>query len=130
MEVKACKNCRRLFNYMYGPEICPECLKSMPEKKDGTKKDLMTATLNLNGDDDNGLKYEQVRDYIMTNPKATVAQIADVNDVTPSKIFEWIRDDRLEFSDDSEYAWFTCAKCGIKIRSGRLCSRCKSKERN
>lgn len=126
MEVKACKNCRRLFNYMYGPEICPDCLKLLSESTDGAKS-LMSATLNLNGDDDDELKYEQVRDYIMENPKSTVAKIAEVNDVAPGKIFKWIREERLEFSNDSEYAWFECAKCGAKIRSGTLCNRCKSK---
>ena len=27
MEVRVCKNCRRLFKYIYGPELCPECTK-------------------------------------------------------------------------------------------------------
>lgn len=70
-------------------------------------------------------KYEQTKEYIMTYPKASVAQIAEANDITPSKLFEWIRDERLEFSEDSEFAWFNCEKCGAKIKSGRLCNRCK-----
>jgi transposase-like protein len=70
-------------------------------------------------------KYEQVRDYIINYPKASVAQIAEAIDISPSKLFEWIRDERLEFSEESQFAWFECEICGTKIKSGRLCNRCK-----
>lgn len=127
MEVRVCRNCRRLFNYTYGPEICPECTRELVKlrnEQDGNKENLLTATLmpNINDDED---RFEQVRNYIMANPKATVAKIAEDNGISPGKLFEWIRDDRLEFSDDSSYAWFECERCGARIRSGRLCNRCK-----
>jgi hypothetical protein len=125
MEVKVCKGCRRLFNYIYGPELCPDCIRLATEKAANPDNGLLSATLIPNCDL-NDTKFEQVKDYIMSNPKATVAQIAEAADIKPAKIFEWIREDRLEFSDDSSYAWFQCEKCGAKIRSGRLCNRCKT----
>lgn len=70
-------------------------------------------------------KYRQVKDYVMIHPKATVVQVSEANGVLPKKIFEWIREDRMEFSEDSEFAWFECLKCGKKIKSGTLCNRCK-----
>jgi phage antirepressor YoqD-like protein len=124
MEVKVCKNCRRLFRYMYGPDLCPECAKIMKEEKADPIIKKLNATLKPLVQEDE-TKFNQVRDFIMTHPKATVTQIAEINDISPTKLFEWIREDRLEFSEDSEYAWFTCEKCGIKIKSGRLCNRCK-----
>ncbi len=145
MEVKVCKNCRRLFKYIYGPEICPDCVKLLAgEKQEQKEQDSKQNTLNPQEAQNNPnnkplianlkalvkdeeAKFDQVRDYIMTHPGASVVQIAEANDVQPTKLFEWIRDDRLEFSDESEYAWFTCGKCGAKIRSGRLCNRCKTK---
>lgn len=126
MEVKVCKNCRRLFKYIYGPELCQDCIKLIPIEEERIKKEL-TATLKplVKEDED---KYIQVKDYIMSNPKATIIQISEANDILPSKLFEWIREERLEFSDDSKTAWFECAKCGAKIKSGRLCTQCKIKQ--
>lgn len=135
MQVKVCKNCRRLFNYIYGPELCPECselFKEEPEVKKTQEADSMAdgkSTLLLKPFvKEEESKYEQVKDYILAYPKATVAQIAQENDITPSKLFEWIREERLEFSDDCEYAWFLCEMCGTKIKSGRVCSLCKRKK--
>jgi uncharacterized Zn finger protein (UPF0148 family) len=150
MEVKVCKNCRRLFKYMYGPDLCPECIqlaaqekekqKSLQEITDKSSNNTSDAQNIRNTMNKNNLssaaksllreeeaKFEQVKDYIIANPRASVAKIAEVNDIPPTKLFEWIKDDRLEFSDESEYAWFTCEKCGAKIRSGRVCARCKIK---
>lgn len=151
MEIRVCKNCRRLFKYIYGPEICPDCSKVIAEDKreqsDRKDQDNLTdqgnidlhntqepvASKSLNPLINPHLKeeetrFDQVRDYIMFHPSATLSQISEANDVLPNKLLEWIREERLEFSDDSEYAWFTCEKCGTKIRSGRLCNRCKTKQ--
>ncbi len=124
MEVKVCKNCRRLFRYIHGPELCPDCSKLVIEKRvapiSGEKKSLLKPLVL-----EEEQKLEQIKEYILANPKATVSQIAEVHKVSASKIFEWIREDRLEFSDASQDAWFMCAKCGSKIKSGVYCIHCK-----
>lgn len=154
MEVKVCKNCRRLFKHLFGPELCQDCTKLLTQEKleqEGEKSignqesqpanQTKTTLGNLNVKNyvpnksmgtsirttvrEELAKFEQVRDYIMTHPGATVAKIAEDNDIPPTKLFEWIKNDRLEFSDDSQYAWFHCEICGAKIKSGRLCNRCK-----
>ncbi len=126
MELKVCKNCRRLFKYIYGPELCQDCAKlKQNEEKDPKNKESKSTLKSMFREEEE--KYEQVKDYIMDNPKATIVQIAEANDIAPTKLFEWIRDDRLEFSEDSQNAWFECANCGTKIKSGRLCNRCKIK---
>jgi uncharacterized protein len=124
MELKVCKNCRRLFKYIYGPELCPDCIKLLPKTESDRFSSEKKASLKSIVREDEE-KYIQVKDYIMTHPKATVVQISEANDIPPTKLLEWIREDRLEFSEDSKDAWFQCARCGTKIKSGRLCNRCK-----
>jgi uncharacterized protein len=124
MEVKVCKNCRRLFNYIYGPELCPDCAGMMAntntEEPKTAKKSLLKRPLL-----EEEKKLDQVKEYILNHPKATVAQIAEANEVSANRLLDWVREERLEFSDDSEYAWFACAKCGVKIKSGIYCHRCR-----
>jgi hypothetical protein len=127
MEIKVCKNCRRLFKYIYGPELCQECLTLTPNYENNpTKKEYSISTALKPLVEEDEKKFIQVKDYIMAHPRATIVQISDANGVTPSRLLEWVREDRLEFSDDSQDAWFACSKCGAKIKSGRLCNRCKS----
>ncbi len=124
MEVRACRNCRRLFKYIYGPELCSDCRNIVTkDNHDTTKKDL-TGSLNPMVQMEQE-KYTQVRDYIMANPKATILEIAQANGISANKLLEWVREERLEFSEDSKFAWFQCEKCGSKIKSGRLCGKCK-----
>ncbi len=149
MEVRVCKNCRRLFKYIYGPEICPECTELIKAenhtKRDKTGGDLISdKRQSEHGKEeslqlpkgakphlkDEEIKFEQVKDFILTHPAATVAEISEANGISPIKLFDWIREERLEFSDDAEYAWFSCESCGTKIKSGRLCNRCKMLRKN
>ncbi len=125
MDVKVCKNCRRLFNYIYGPELCPDCAKLLSDSRDESKRSDINPALKLVLAEDEA-KFEQIKDYIMTHPKATVAEIAEFYEIAPAKLFEWIRGDRLEFSEESSDAWFKCERCGTRIKSGRLCNRCKA----
>lgn len=125
MELKVCKNCRRLFQYIYGPEICPDCIKALSkEKPEEAEQDLANAVVTKDINNEKEL-FERVKEYIIAHPKATISDISGAMDVTPKQLFEWIREERLEFSEDSKDAWFECEKCGTKIKSGRLCSRCK-----
>jgi hypothetical protein len=126
MEVRACKNCRRLFNYVYGPELCPDCIhlvKGNPGAQQAAPNKFGLKPMIMEDEK----KLEQVKDFILANPKASITRISEVNNVSAAKLFEWIREERLEFSDDSEYAWFECAKCGAKIKSGVYCNRCRPK---
>ncbi|WFR57584.1 hypothetical protein QA584_00435 [Anaerocolumna sp. AGMB13025] len=124
MELRVCKNCRKLFKYIYGPELCPDCSKIVSKEKEEPvnteKKYLLRPVLREEEE-----KFEQIKDYILAHPKATIVEISEANDILPTKLLEWVREDRLAFSDDSADAWFTCQKCGAKIKSGRHCNNCK-----
>lgn len=45
MEVMNCRNCKRLFNYITGPMICPAC-KDKLEKKFGEVKQFIRENPN------------------------------------------------------------------------------------
>ncbi len=101
MEVRSCRSCRRLFNYLGGPPLCPAC-------RDELEKTFFT-----------------VKEYIRNNPHATIRDVADANEVSVNQIQQWVREERLQFSSDSGVA-LQCEKCGAKIYTGRYCDKCKA----
>ncbi len=102
MEVKTCKMCKRLFNHLSGPPICPGCKASLDEK------------------------FVKVKEYVTENPRANITEVAEANEVPTSQIRRWIREERLSFSEESGVG-LDCESCGKIIKSGRLCEECKSK---
>lgn len=105
MEVKNCRECGRLFNYVSGTRLCPACKDKLEQK------------------------FFEVRDYIYANKNATVSQISEDNEVSVQQIKQWIREERLFFSDDS-LVGIECENCGTTIKTGRFCEKCKKKMAN
>lgn len=102
MDVRNCRNCKRLFNYLGGTPICPECEKELEEK------------------------FHIVKEYVRSNPKVAIATVAEENGVSVKQIKQWVREERLEFSADSQIG-LECESCGTLIRTGRFCEACKDK---
>ncbi len=100
MDVRNCRSCGRLFNYMQGPQICQACQEDLEKK------------------------FAQVKDYVWDHREASLEQIAEENDVTIKQIKQWVREERLSFSDDSPIG-IECENCGKIIKSGRFCDECK-----
>lgn len=101
MEVKNCRSCGRLFNYLGGGYIlCPVCMEELDNK------------------------FKTVKQYIREHPKATMYEISQENDVTIPQIERWVREERLVFSEDSPIG-IECENCGATIKSGRFCAKCK-----
>lgn len=105
MDVTNCRSCGRLFNYLSGPQICPACKAEMEKK------------------------FANVKDYIRENPQATIQQVSEENEVSTSQIRQWIREERLQFADDSPLG-IECEGCGTTIKTGRFCEACKNKMAN
>lgn len=102
MEVRNCKGCGKLFNYIGSlTPMCPQCMKALDEK------------------------YEATKEYIYNNPHATINQVSDDCDVSIQQIQRWIRQERLSFSDISPIG-IDCEKCGTMIKTGRFCQNCKN----
>lgn len=100
MNVRNCKLCGRLFNYVTGAPYCPSC------------RDKMEA------------KFQEVKDYIRENPGVTMQVVADNCDVEPAQIRQWLREERLELTKDSGIL-LSCEKCGAPIHSGKYCEKCR-----
>lgn len=105
MEIRNCRECGRLFNYLSGKPICPECKAKLEDK------------------------FAQVKEYIRENGLATMQQVAEDNDVSMKQIKAWIREERLCFSEDSPIT-IECESCGAPIRTGKYCAACASKISN
>lgn len=101
MDVKSCRSCGKLFNYLAGPPICQSCKKKLEDK------------------------FIEVRDYIREHESATIQQISDDNDVSVKQIKQWVREERLVFTDKSPVG-LSCETCGAMIRTGRYCNKCKN----
>lgn len=107
MEVRNCRNCGRLFNYIGGAyrNLCPACIDLAEEK------------------------FQEVKQYVEDNPHCTVNEISENLDVTVRQIEKWIREERLTFADDSPIG-IDCERCGKMIKTGRFCDLCKNEMGN
>lgn len=100
MNVKNCKVCGRIYNYVAGPNVCPSC------------RDDMEA------------KFQEVKEYIRNHKGCGVQEVSEECDVEPAQIRQWLREDRLEVTEDSAI-FLSCEACGAPIRSGRFCEKCQ-----
>lgn len=105
MEVRNCKGCGRLFNYMQGPPLCPACVADLEEK------------------------FQEVKEYLRANPKSTLSVIAEENNVSVKQIKQWVREERLTFTEESQIT-LDCEMCGAKVLTGRFCDKCKASIHN
>ena len=105
MDVRTCRQCKRIFNYVSGPSICPACKQALEEK------------------------FQEVKKYIQDHPGVNIPVVAEECDVDAKQIKQWLREERLELSDSSA-SFLTCDSCGAAIRSGKFCEKCKSSMAN
>lgn len=100
MDVRNCKSCGRIFNYLSGAPLCPVCLKALEDK------------------------FDKVKEFVYKNPNSGISEVAEAGEVSISQINQWIRDERLSFSENSDIG-IDCESCGRTIRTGRFCKSCK-----
>ena len=100
MNVRNCKKCGRIFNYVLGPVICPRCKEGMEAK------------------------FQEVKAYVREHQGADIKEVSEECEVETNQIRQWIREERLEFTPDSPVK-LPCENCGAMIRSGKYCEKCK-----
>ena len=105
MNIRNCKNCGKMFNYVTGPVICPNCREAVEAK------------------------FQEVKEYIREHKGVGIAEVSEACSVDPAQIRQWLRDDRLEVTEDSALM-LNCEGCGAPIRSGKYCDRCKANMTN
>lgn len=101
MDVRNCRKCGRLFNYALGPIICPQCRDQLEEK------------------------FQEVKQYVFEHKGCGIQEVSEACDVTPKQINQWLREERLQFSEESA-VMLNCEVCGALIRCGRFCDKCKN----
>jgi len=69
--------------------------------------------------------YQKVKQYIRDNPGVGVYEVSVECEVDQQQIRQWIREERLEFAEGSAVD-LSCEKCGVAIRTGRFCDKCKA----
>ena len=62
MEVRSCRGCNRLFQYIGGVPLCPSCRDELEKK------------------------FAEVKEYIYQNPGASMSQVAEANEVSIKQI--------------------------------------------
>ena len=103
MEVKSCKRCKKLFNYIGRmTPVCPICMKEMEEK------------------------FEACRKYIKENPGANIQKVSEETGVSMKMIKQWGREERLTFAEGT-LVGIECEACGANILTGRFCANCKTR---
>ena len=100
MNVRNCRKCKRLFNYVVGPIICPSCREEMEQE------------------------FQKVKKYVQEHAHCDIRTVSEECEVDPNQIRQWVREERLEFADDSAVG-LNCERCGRSIKSGRFCEACK-----
>lgn len=101
MNVRNCRNCGRIFNYVVGPILCPACREKMEEK------------------------FQEVKEYIREHKGVGIMEVSEACDVDAAQIRQWLREERLEVTEDSAI-YLVCESCGASIRTGRFCEKCKN----
>ncbi len=101
MDVKNCRRCRRLFNYIGGQPLCPQCREEIEKK------------------------FQEVKKYLFDNRGATIKDVVENCEIEESQVRQWIREERLEFSSGVDIG-VTCETCGAPIVTGRFCEKCKA----
>lgn len=101
MNVRNCKKCGKIFNYISGIPICLGCREKNEEL------------------------FQTVKKYIRENPRADIREVSMECEVETGQIQQWIREERLEFTEDSPIK-LPCENCGMMIRAGKYCEKCKS----
>lgn len=100
MNVRNCRRCKKLFNYVVGAIVCPSCREELEAE------------------------FQKVKKYVQENRHSDIRTVSDACEVPVDQIRQWVREERLEFSDDSTVG-LNCEKCGRMIKSGRYCDDCK-----
>ena len=101
MNIKNCRMCGRIYNYVAGPNVCPACR----EKAEA--------------------KFQEVKEYIREHKGVGIAEVSEACDVDAAQIRQWLREERLEVTEDSAI-YLTCENCATPIPCGRFCDKCKS----
>ena len=100
MDVRNCRKCGKVFNYISGVPICQAC-RELEE-----------------------VKFQEVKKFVQDSKEAGINEIVATCGVSHAQVNNWIRQERLVFAEDSPIG-INCEGCGTMIKTGRFCEKCK-----
>ncbi|MGL4362143.1 MAG: hypothetical protein ACRCSG_02555 [Cellulosilyticaceae bacterium] len=100
MEIKVCKRCKKMFQYIAGRTICPACIKN--------EEDI----------------FIKVKEYLRENRGADMNTVCEETGATTAMIQMFLREGRLEVATGSPLS-MNCEHCGETISKGRYCEKCQ-----
>lgn len=100
-DVRNCKKCGKIFNYIGGAPICQVCRQEDEED------------------------FQKVKEYLYRNPGANITLVSTELDVSIAKIKRFLKEGRLEITGDEGNMILECENCGKAIKSGRFCEACE-----
>lgn len=100
-DVRNCRRCGKIYNYIGGAPICPACKQQDEED------------------------FQRVKEYLYQNRGASVNQVSTDLDISVEKIKRYLKEGRLEITSDEGNLILECENCGKAIKSGRFCPECE-----
>jgi len=100
-ELRNCRRCNKVFSYLAGLPICPDCVK-----------------------EDERI-FRDVSAYIRENPGVSLHDVSDKLEISYDKLIKYVKEGRLQvLASDGEFVNF-CEKCGAMIKKGKFCKSCE-----
>lgn len=99
-DVRNCKRCGKIYNYIGGAPVCQDCRKQDEED------------------------FKRVKEYLYDHPRATIFEVSKELDVSVQKIKGYLKEGRLEIVGDEANMILECESCGKSLRTGRFCDEC------
>lgn len=100
-DVRNCRKCGKIYNYIGGPPICPVCKQA------------------------DEVDFQRVKEYLYEYPGATMTQVSTELDISIEKIKRFLKEGRLEITGEEGNLILECENCGKSINSGRFCEACE-----
>lgn len=100
-DVRNCRKCGKIYNYIGGSPICPVCRQLEEEE------------------------FKRVKDYLYDNPGASITQVSTELDISIELIKRFLKEGRLEIVGECANMVLECEICGKSINSGRYCPECE-----
>jgi flagellar operon protein (TIGR03826 family) len=101
-DVRNCRRCGKIYNYIGGAPICPLCREA---------------------DEEN---FKRVKEYLYKNPGATMSEVSTILDISVERIKAYLKEGRLEIINNEGNLILECESCGKAIKTGRFCDDCSN----
>lgn len=99
-DVRNCRRCGKIFNYIGGQPICQVCREQDEED------------------------FKRVKEFLYKNPGASLSEVSAALEISVEKIKQYLKDGRLEIINNEGNMVLECEMCGKAIKTGRFCDDC------